>query len=203
VGYSLFVFAADFEDDPESEELSECEVDDFCDLAFFLSSIDCNLVADRYPTLMRLWNEDSGQLTVSEVGTLQRELQEIADAFRKLPSERMKTAFNRVAEAHTPAQMLCNCAQERFDDPLSRIITITWSPDDIGPFGRQLHEIAAAFRELPPDGSLEAPGGSSARGKKAESLHDCFQDANGANLFDCLLELCAVAIKHDRPIKFQ
>ena len=54
MGYCLRVFASDFDDDSEPEELAECDVGDFCDLAFFRSSVDCNLGAGRYPTLMRL-----------------------------------------------------------------------------------------------------------------------------------------------------
>ena len=80
--------------------------------------------------------------------------------------------------------------------------TLEWSPNDIGPFGRKLQEIAAAFRALPSEGNGEAVDGTSENGVGAESLYDCFRDANGANLFDCMLELCAVAIKHDRPIIF-
>ncbi len=44
MGYSLYVFAADFDDDPEPEDLAECDIGEFCDLAFFHSSIDCTLV---------------------------------------------------------------------------------------------------------------------------------------------------------------
>ena len=84
----------------EPEELAECDVGDFCELAFFHSSIDCNLGAGRYPTLMRLLDSDT-RFPASEVRALQQELQEIAAAFRELPSERMKIAFQRVAEAHT------------------------------------------------------------------------------------------------------
>jgi hypothetical protein len=88
VGYDLYVFCLDFANGAEPEELAECDIGDFCDLAFFRSSVDCNLGAGRYPTLKRL------------------------------------------------------------------------------------------------------------------SGCDCFRDANGANLFECLLELCAVAIEHERPIIF-
>jgi hypothetical protein len=88
VGYDLYVFCLDFGNGAEPEELAECDIGDFCDLAFFRSSVDCNLGAGRYPTLKRL------------------------------------------------------------------------------------------------------------------SGCDCFRDANGANLFECLLELCAVAIEHERPIIF-
>ncbi len=199
MGYCLCVFDSDFDDDHEAEELAECDIGDFCDLAFFHSSVDCHLGAGRYPTLMRLLDSDT-TFPASEVRALERELQEIAAAFRELPSEPMKIAFQRVAEAHTVAGSRCKCAIERFDDPLSCITTYEYSANDIGPFGRKLQEIAAAFRELPSARTGEALNGTTAYGGGAESLYDCFRDANGANLFECLLELCAVAIKHDRPI---
>ncbi len=110
MGYCLCVFAADFDDTTEPEELAECDVGDFCDLAFFRSSIDCNLGAGRFPTLMRLLDSDAW-FPASEVRELERELQEIAAAFRELPSERMKIAFQRVAEAHTVAGSRCRCAK--------------------------------------------------------------------------------------------
>ena len=201
MGYCLNVFASDFDDTTEPEELDECDIGDFCDLAFFHSSIDCNLGAGRYPTLMRLLETDAW-FPASDVPALERELQAIAAAFRELPSERMKRAFERVAEAHTVAGSRCKCAIERFDDPLSCITTYEYSPNDIGPFGRQLQEIAAVFRELPASRTGEAPDGTTADGAGAESLYDCFRAANGANLFECLLELCAAAIEHDRPIIF-
>jgi hypothetical protein len=201
MGYDLYVFSSDFGDDLEPEELAECGIGDFCDLAFFRSSIDCNLGAGRYRTLMRMLDTDA-RFPASEVRALERELQEIAAAFRGLPSERIKSAFRRVAEARTVADSLCKCAQERFHDPYARITTFEWSPNDIGPFQRELQEIAAAFRELPSEETREAPSGTSKDGGGAESLYDCFRDANGANLFECLLELCAVAIEHERPIIF-
>ncbi len=112
----------------------------------------------------------------------------------------MKGAFQRVAEARTVAGSLCKCAQERFHHASGCTTTLEWSPNDVGPFGRQLQEIAAAFRELPPARNGEGLNGTSKEGGTAESLYDCFRDANGANLFECLLELCAVAIEHERPI---
>ena len=117
MGYCLCVFASDFDDDPDAEELAECDIEDFCDLAFFRSSIDCHLGAGRYPTLMRLLDSDAW-FPASEVRALERELQEIAAAFRELPSERMmKIAFQRVAEAHTVAGSRCKCAIERSRRP--------------------------------------------------------------------------------------
>ena len=36
----------------------------------------------------------------------------------------------------------------------------------------------------------------------AKSLYDCFHEVNGQNLFEALLDLCAVAREHGRPITF-
>ena len=156
MGYCLCVFDSDFDDDHEAEELAECDIGDFCDLAFFRSSIDCHLGAGRYPTLTRLL--DSGaRFPASEVRELEREVREIGTACREFPSERMKIAFQRVAEGaiEPAAASFVLCAQERFDDPLACIMTFTWSPNEIAPFQRQLQEIAAAFGELPSEGTLE------------------------------------------------
>jgi hypothetical protein len=214
MGYCLYVFTSDFGDDPEPEELAECDVGDFCDLAFFHSSINCNLGAGRYPTLMRLLDSDCG-FPASEVRAVEREIQEIAAEFRELPSERMKNAFRRAqearaAEAHaqearaaevrTVASSLCKCAQEHILDPLNNMTSFQYSLDDIGPTGRKLREIAVEFHKLPSDGTIEALSGASEDGVGAGSLYDCFQDANGAKLFECLLKLCAVAIERGRPI---
>ena len=146
--------------------------------------------------------ESDAWFPASEVRALERELQEIAAAFRKLPSDRMKSAFQRVAEAHTAAGSRCKCALVHVDDQYSYMTIYEYSLNDIGPFGRQLQEIAAAFRELPSAETIEALNGTSEDGGGGGSLYDCFRDANGANLFDCLLELCAVAIERDRPIIF-
>ena len=201
MGYCLCVFDSDFGDDRQADELAECDIGDFCELAFFHSTIDCNLGASRYPTLMRLLDTD-GKFPASEVRALERELQEIAAAFRKLPSERTKTAFKRVSEARTVASSLCRCAQERFYGAIDSITILEWSANDIGPFERHLQEIAVAFRDLPSARTEEALNSTPEDGRGVELLYDCFQNANGANLFECLLELCAVAIKHERPIIF-
>jgi hypothetical protein len=37
---------------------------------------------------------------------------------------------------------------------------------------------------------------------RVSGIPDCFRNANGENLFECLLELCAVAIERERPIIF-
>ncbi len=201
--YGLYVFSSDFGDGAEPEELAECDVGEFCDLAFFHSSIDCNLGDGRHPTLMRLLDSDD-RFPASEVRELERELQEIAAAFRELPSERMTIAFERVAEARArqPGRF-ARAAQERFHDPYACITSFECSLDYIGPFRRELREIAAEFHKLPSEETREPRSGTSKDGGGAGSLYDCFRNANGENLFECLLELCAVAIEHDRPIIFR
>jgi hypothetical protein len=165
MGYWLYVFTADFGDTTELEELAECNVAEFCNLAFLHSSIHCYLGAGRYPTLMRLLDSDD-RFPASEVRALERELQEIAAAFRELPSARMKSAFERVQEARAAeacaakaraaeessvATSLCRCAQKMIIDPLGCITSFQYSVDEFVPTGRQLREIAAEFHKLPSD----------------------------------------------------
>jgi hypothetical protein len=219
MGDCLSVFSSDFGGDAELEELAECNVRAFCDLSFFHCSIQCYLGADGYPTLMRLLDSD-GRFPASEVRALEREIQQIAAAFRDLPSGRVTIAFERVQEARaaearaakaraaekraaeesTAVSSLCRCAQKVIIDPLGNRTSFQYSVDDIAPTGRKLREIAAEFHELQSDGSRDrqsrAPGGPVAGGP----LYDCFRNANGENLFECLLKLCAIAIERGRPI---
>ena len=58
---------------------------------------------------VRSVREPDTTFPVSEVRALERELREIAAAFRELPSEPMKIAFQRFAEAHTVAGSRCKC----------------------------------------------------------------------------------------------
>ena len=68
---------------------------------------------------------------------------------------------------------------------------VTYLEDRIEALERELREIAAEFKELPPEEPIEG----------AESLHACFEVSNG-NLFDALLELCRIARENNRPITF-
>jgi hypothetical protein len=211
MGYCLCVLSSDFGGDSELEELAECNVAAFCDLAFLHSSIDCHLGAGRYPNLMRLLDSDE-TFPASGARALEQELQEIAAAFRELPSGRMTTAFERAqearaaearaAEARNVASSLCRCAEQFNIDPLDCVTSFQYSMDDIAPTGRKLREISAAFHKLPSDSTSsksDIPDGSVAGG----SLYDCFRNVNGENLFECLLKLCAVAIERGRPISSQ
>lgn len=77
-----------------------------------------------------------------------------------------------------------------------------WSLAEIPTLERELGEISAAFRRLPPEEPAEAFEHTADDRAGADSLHDCFHNVSGENLFEALLELCAVAKKHGRPITF-
>jgi hypothetical protein len=77
-----------------------------------------------------------------------------------------------------------------------------WALAEIPRLERELREIGAAFKKLPPEeprGEFEHTAEYRAG---AESLYDCFHEVNGENLFEALLDLCAVAREHGRPITF-
>jgi hypothetical protein len=218
MGYCLYVLASDLDDTTEPEQLAGCDVEEFCNLAFLHSSIDCHLGAGRYPTLMRVLDSDD-TFPASGARALEQEVHEIAAAFRELPSERMTIAFERVQEARaaearaakareaeerapeesTVDSSLCRCAQKMIIDPLCCITSFQYSVDDLIPNGRKLREIAAEFHKLPSDGAT-AQSGTRDGPVASGSLYDCFQNANGENLFECLLKLCAIVIEHRRPI---
>jgi hypothetical protein len=196
----LCVFAADFDDNRRGEVLAEYEFDDYGEIVFLLASVECHLGADRYPTLMRL-SEPEDRLAPTAVRALERELQEIAAAFCELPSHRMKVAFQRAAENRAATNALresCKCNRCcEVDDPQSRITVLVWSAPEIGAIEREVQEIAAVFHELPVD---EEPPESEHTTAAGGSLYDSFRDANGVSLFDSLLELCAIAREHQRPV---
>jgi hypothetical protein len=67
---------------------------------------------------------------------------------------------------------------------------------------RELRELGAAFKKLPPEDPQGAFEHTVEYREGAKSLYDCFHNVNGERLFDALLELCAVAREHKRPISF-
>jgi len=77
-----------------------------------------------------------------------------------------------------------------------------WTLAEIPALERELHEIAAKFKKLPPEGPANAFEHTSEYRVGAKSLYDCFHNVNGDNLFEALLELCSVAKQHKRPITF-
>jgi len=77
-----------------------------------------------------------------------------------------------------------------------------WSLAEISILERELREIGDKFKKLPPEEPVNAFEHTAEYRDGAESLYGCFHDVDGENLFEALLDLCAVARKHNRPITF-
>ena len=77
-----------------------------------------------------------------------------------------------------------------------------WPLADIPSLERELREIGAVFRRLPPEEPVGAFEHTAEFRNGAVSLYDCFHDVDGENLFEALLQLCSVAREHHRPITF-
>ena len=77
-----------------------------------------------------------------------------------------------------------------------------WSLEDLPKLQREIREIAAAFKELPPEVPVGAFEHTAGYRTASASLYDCFHDVNGTNLFEALLDLCDVALANKRPITF-
>jgi hypothetical protein len=77
-----------------------------------------------------------------------------------------------------------------------------WTIEDIPKLEKELHEIAAAFKHLPPETPLDAFEHTAEYREGAQSLYECFHDVNGDNLFESMLYLCQVARENDLPITF-
>ncbi|MFM9959015.1 MAG: Imm70 family immunity protein [Phycisphaerales bacterium] len=137
MGLCLHVFSDDFDDENDPEEIAECDIGPYSDFGCFRNTIAAHLDARRYPTLME-HSDCEGEWTLASIPTLERELREIGERFKKLPAKLPEGAFEHTAE------------------------------DRVG----------------------------------ARSLYECFHSVNGENLFEAILELCAVAKEHRRPITF-
>ncbi len=107
MGLCLYVFGSDVGDD-ELEELAECDVGHYSDFACFRDTIALHLDASRFPTLMD-HSDCDGEWTLAEIPVLERELLEIAAAFKKLPPEEPQDAFEHTAEYRTNARSLYDC----------------------------------------------------------------------------------------------
>jgi Immunity protein 70 len=77
-----------------------------------------------------------------------------------------------------------------------------WTLSEIPRLERELREIASAFQKLPPEEPRGAFEHTAEYRAGARSLYDCFHEVNGQNLFEALLDLCAAAREHGRPITF-
>jgi Immunity protein 70 len=107
MGLCLHVFGpADGDDDPE--EIAECDVGHYSDFGCFRDTIARHLGANRFPTLMD-HSDCDGEWPLAQIPALERELGEVAAAFRDLPPEEPRGAFEHAAEYRVGAASLYDC----------------------------------------------------------------------------------------------
>jgi hypothetical protein len=111
MGLCLYVFDRDSGGDEDPEELADCDVGHYSDFGCFRDTIARHLDAGRYPILM-LHSDCDGEWTLAEIPQLERELSEIANAFRHLPPEEPQGAFEHTAEYRRDPQSLYECFHE-------------------------------------------------------------------------------------------
>jgi hypothetical protein len=107
MGLCLHVFGPDAGDDGP-EEIAECDVGHSTDFGCFRNTIGGRLGAGRFPTLMN-HSDCDGEWTLAEIPALERELREIAAAFRTLPPQEPQGAFQHAAEYRVGAKSLYDC----------------------------------------------------------------------------------------------
>src|SRR5262245_41872611 len=108
MGLCLHVFAADFDEAEDPEELAECDVGHYSDFGCFRDTIAAHLDAKRFPILMEHSDSD-GEWTLAQIPGLERELKEIGERFRQLPPAEPKGAFEHTAEYRQGASSLYDC----------------------------------------------------------------------------------------------
>jgi hypothetical protein len=108
MGLCLYVLGSDVGSEDDPEEIAECNVGHYSDFGCFRDTIERHLDASRYPVLME-HSDCDGEWTLAELPSLERALQEIASAFRKLPPEEPVGAFEHTAEYRVGAGALYDC----------------------------------------------------------------------------------------------
>jgi hypothetical protein len=108
MGLCLLVLGPEDDDEEEPEEIAECDVGHYSDFGCFRDAIATHLLAEQYPTLMNHSDSD-GEWTLAEIPKLELELREIRDAFKQLPPEDLRDAFEHTAEFRAGAQSLYDC----------------------------------------------------------------------------------------------
>lgn len=78
-----------------------------------------------------------------------------------------------------------------------------WAPEDLPKLEKELVQIAAFFKKLPPEPIKNAFERVSYCRENAKSLYDCFHNLVEENLFEALTNLCRVGIEMKKPICFQ
>jgi hypothetical protein len=80
----------------------------YSDFGYFRDTIAAKLRSADYPTLMA-HSDCDGEWAPGQLPDLRRELQTIASAFRRLPPEEPKKAFEHTAEYRKHAKSLFDC----------------------------------------------------------------------------------------------
>jgi hypothetical protein len=111
MGLCLYVFESPANEDEDPEEIAECDVGHYSDFGCFRETIDRHLPRLRYPILMN-HSDCDGEWAVAEIPQLQKELREIAEAFKSLPPESLTGAFEHTAEYRADAASLYDCFHE-------------------------------------------------------------------------------------------
>ncbi len=104
----LYVLAEPEDDQSDPEELAECEIGHYSDFDCFRLIISRHLDLSRFPTLL-CHSDCEGEWTVEEIPMLVRELNEIAEAFKKLPAEQLGSAFEHTRDVRIDAKCLYDC----------------------------------------------------------------------------------------------
>ncbi len=127
MGLCLHVFGPDTGDEEEPQEIAECDVGHYSDFACFRNTVIRHLDSRKYPILIE-HSDCDGEWTLAEVPALERELREIGGAFKKLPPEEPRDAFEHTAEYRAGAKSLYDCfhnvSGENLFEALLRLCTI-------------------------------------------------------------------------------
>jgi len=78
-----------------------------------------------------------------------------------------------------------------------------WAGNDLAVLMRELDEIAAIFRTLPPEQPKGAFEHTAEFRRDAKNLYECFHNVDGENLFNALRDLARLALSKGLPILFQ
>lgn len=107
MGLCLHVFGDCASEDEDPEEIAECDLGPYANFDHFRATVARHLDASRYPVLMEHSNSE-GEWVLGEIPALERELREIATAFKKLPPEE-SSGFADDIEGNANAESLYDC----------------------------------------------------------------------------------------------
>jgi len=109
MGLCLYVLDRDPPfDDVEPTELAECDVGAYSDFGAFRGLVAKHLDASKYPVLMD-HSDCDGEWLQKDIPALERELQNIAKAFKVLPPEEPVGGLEHSAKYRQGAKSLYDC----------------------------------------------------------------------------------------------